>query len=712
MGKGFVALILWVFILLFFGVTYWAVPQMYHGIEGQIRDTFFLYRGARHPRHNIVIADIDEKSLAALGQWPWSRNRIAQLLVKIKKLGARTVALDTVFPEPDRTSPPIISGKILPGNTAAKHYDFQLAEAIKNTKPVVGFALGLNTGLTAAATCNPEATMIEQGPHAHDNIYRARSMIPNVPIIQSALTYSGFINMIPDASGMLRSAPLVMRLGRTLYPSFDLEVLRSLQKTSSITVAYEAGKVQTITIGTVHIPVGDDATITINYRGGTRTYPYISVVDILRGHVAPDLFKDAIVLVGTSAAGLVDLRPTPFSRAMPGIEIHANIIDNLLSVDFLQQPYWTAGFNAVLFFLIFSIAFILFLFLDAWWVFWLFLASLFLAVHGSMYGLFHAHFLFNVLLPFLALAVALVFSIWINYFHESRQKKRIKRAFAKKVSPSVIEELLVRADSDILQSQKKTVTVFFSDIRNFTLMTEALQSPQKLIELLNAYIAPMTRIIVSRQGTVDKYIGDAIMAYWNAPKELPNHADAAVGAALEHIAALTTLNQTLQEQFGVAISIGIGIHTGEAIVGEVGSAERSDYTVIGHSVNLASRLEGLNKRYGTRIIISEHTKNALTERYVLRKLAKVHFRESDPMVAIYEVLGHGTPDTALQRALDEYHQGLSYFYAAQWEKAHAVFEALDRNPEQSCTLYRYYRDRTQGLLGQNKDTGDIFAEIL
>ena len=703
MSKRSLSLTVWLAFLILFALSYLLAPKIYNGLEGQIRDTLFLYRGATKPNHKIIIADIDEKSLAALGQWPWSRNILANLLLKLHNMGAKAIAMDMVFPEYDRTSPK---------NPTAQTYDQQFANAIKATTPIIGFAFNMNDALSANNTEEPTATMIEHGQPSKNTYYQAKGIISNIPPIQSALTYRGFINMIPDASGVVRSTPLLIKYNDKLYPSFDMEIIRYIKNNPAIKVAYENGKIKHFAIGSTIIPVGSDSTMAINYRGGYKTFSYISVIDILQNKILPNVIKNSIVLIGTSATGLVDLRPTPFFRDTPGIEIHANIIDNILSGDFFRQPYWTNGFDAVVFVAIFSIAFMLFLSFDALWVFILFLISLFAIIRGILYILFDAHFLINVLLPFLALAFALLLSIWINYFYESKQKKRIKKAFSKKVSSSIINELLDGVDSDILKSQKRLITVFFSDIRGFTLITEELHSPQRLIKLLNSYITPMSEIISESKGTIDKYIGDAIMAYWNAPIELPNHADAALMAAIKQLDTLKSLNKDIKKEFGVEINIGIGIHTGEAIVGEVGSMERSDYTVIGHSVNLASRLEGLNKRYGTNLIISEQTKSALSNRYTFRELGKVHFRESDPLITIYEVICQGDAKQDIIDELAYYHRGLNYYYESKWEQAYTIFENLSTKSILSNKLYEYYKNRITAIKNNSHSQNSKQAEIL
>jgi len=711
MKKSFFALLFWLTISSVLGTVYLYFPHLYSGVEGQIRDIFFQYRGTESPQHKIVIVDIDEKSLAAFGQWPWRRDIIADLLRRLRKDGVLEIGLDMVFPEPDRTSLPLAQHGLENNASWDKAYDQEFLKSIRETTPVLGFAFEMDEMLASHASYAPTASIVEQGVSGESAFYQAKSMISNLPMFQRELRYSGFINMVPDASGIVRSMTLLMRFNDALYPSFDLEILRCLQGSHFVKLSYEEGKPREVSVGNIGISVSQTASVAINYRGASETYPYVSIVDILHGEIDPAVLKDAIVLVGTSAAGLVDLRPTPFDSAMPGIEIHANMLDNFLSGDFLKEPFWISGLDLLQMLLIFGISFVLFLFLDALWIFLLFILLFYLIVRSLVYMLFGEYLLVNVLFPFVALFSALFSALLIDYFYESAQKKRIKKAFAKKVSPVVIEELITYADARILQNTKREVTVFFSDIRNFTLITEELQSPKRLMELLNGYIAPMSHIITSHHGTIDKYIGDAIMAYWNAPQELLGHADAALNAAFEQLNALKILNKTFKEEFAVEVSIGIGLHTGEAIVGEIGSSERSDYTVIGHSVNLASRLENLNKRYGTHIIISDQTKKVLKSQYVFRELGKVHFRKDDPAETIYEVMQQGEADEETQKELDDYHRGLEYYYHAQWGKAYAVFKSLEEK-RRECTLYQYYLNRIVSVKEKAGDSERMWADIL
>ncbi len=636
MQKNRVSIAVWLTVLLLVGAAYLLLQKgAFSTIESRVRDLFFVPYDTPSQTNRIVIVDIDEKSLQALGQWPWERSIISQLIERLSQSAVAVIGMDMVFAEADKSSPSYIDHKLHLGLKNPLDYDLHLAKALQSAPVIAGYTFNMESNDTKGKVAHIPAVIIEKNKQKASIRY-AKGVISNIPILQESVYSSGFFNVFPDEDGIIRNIPLLIGYQENLYPSLALEMIRYLYHEKRIIVQYTEEGVASIMIGDKEIPTDRDGQMAIRFRGPSHTFPYISAIDVLRYNVDKSLLQNKLVLIGSSSSGLLDLRATPIDNVIAGVEIHANIIDNILQGDFLFSPNWVSGFNILFFILLFSLFYILFLSFGIAGIALVALLGLVGLYFVVRWILFSHGILIDVLAPFIALISALFSAVFINYFYESRQRKQIRRIFDKKVSPSVVEELIDH--EDILQNREEEITILFSDIRDFTTIAEKIGSPQRLIALLNSYITPMTDIILEQKGTVDKFMGDGIMAYWNAPKPLSRHADMAVTTALMQQEALVSLNKTLYQEYGVEFHIGIGINTGKAIVGEIGSVGRSDYTVIGDSINLASRIEHLNKRYQTKILISENTKNALFESYEIREVDTVQVKGKQEEVRIFEVL--------------------------------------------------------------------------
>ncbi len=679
-----------------FSVSYLYLPDYFQSLDARLHDFYLNYRGAQKAEREIVIVDIDEKSIASLGQWPWERKRIATIIQHLTDAKAGIIGLDMIFSEPDKTSPKQIAKHLTLKGVDLEDYDAILAEAIEHSPTVVGYLFDFAQTHHAEA---PQIPAIFVQRHAKVGfIPEAQGVLPNIPIIQSHAYSSGYLNNLPDTNGMIRSIPLLIAYQGQLYPSLALEMYRLALGYTKVSVDYSEIGVERLTLGDRTIPTDRFGKLHLNFRGGAHSYRYLSAVDIYHNHFDPEAVAGKFILIGTSAYGLMDLRSTPMDSVIAGVEIHANALDNLLHHDMIYQPAWVEAFD------------LLSIWVVGFWLFFLLSRLSFLPLLVGFgvtlagvvvlhYMLFvHAHILVNSIFLLGTLFVSLLVVLGINYLLESRQKELIRATFAKKVSASVADTLIAQGDQEVLAATMRNITIFFSDIRGFTGIAERLDDPQKLIDFLNLYMTPMTEIILSHEGTVDKFIGDAIMAYWNAPLDTQNHADKAVQSALAQHQALQKLNAHLATQHLPTIAIGIGINTGDAVVGEMGSQGRSDYTIIGDSVNLASRLEGLCKLYGAKIILSHATKEALTGVYHLRFLDTVRVKGKQEPVRIYEVLQHADRyATAYQEAQDYYQQGA-------FEKARGAFQALEAKAPQP--LYRLYRERCERLLAEDSGTFD------
>jgi adenylate cyclase len=452
-------------------------------------------------------------------------------------------------------------------------------------------------------------------------------------------------------------------------------------------IIYDENGVDYLQVGALEIPTDAAGRLFVNYRGGEGKYHYISALDVYHDSFDKAEIDGAIVLLGTSAAGLLDLRATPFDSTYPGVEVHANVLDNILNNNLIAAPSYASGVDMVAIFLSIMIVSLILTFATP-------LLSLglivgFLTALATFYQkmLFEEHLLLNFSYPMLASLLGIFMMTFVKIYQENRQKEMISEKFSKKVSPQVVEKLLKNAEEAFSTTQTE-VTVFFSDIRNFTTISEGFENPKDLIDYLNAYMSPMSDIIIQEEGTIDKYIGDAIMAYWNAPIEVKNHADRAVSAAIQQIEALKKLNIMIAQNNQPLVDIGIGIHTGDAIVGEMGSKGRSDYTVIGDSINLGSRIEGLCKPYGAKILISESTKLKLVKKYKIREVDRVRVKGKEEAVSIYEVFGFGDFDEEELRVESLYKKAKSHYYASEFDDAYALFfRAFELRGDKLFTIY-------------------------
>jgi adenylate cyclase len=415
----------------------------------------------------------------------------------------------------------------------------------------------------------------------------------------------------------------------------------------------------------------------VNFRGPAKTFPHYPIADILSGKLDQGTFKDKIVLVGATAIGIYDLRVTPFDHLFPGIEIHANVIDNIISQDFLVHPNWTAILDG---FAIVVIGLLLGFVLQRLSAIWGLIVALFLMAAWVVtnYVMFTRGIWINLVYPVLTAVVVYTGITVFRYMTEEREKKKIKGAFSYYVNPSVVSEMLKNPDMLKLGGEKRIMTVLFSDIRGFTTISEGLD-PEVLVHILNQYLTAMTDIVFKYNGLLDKYIGDAIMAVWGAPLSQPDHARLACVTALEMMAELAELRERWKREGGNVpyLDIGIGLNTGPMVVGNMGSESRFDYTVMGDAVNLGSRLEGANKQYGTNIILGEMTYEQIKNLFYCRELDSVAVKGKAKPAKIYELLGRDgqVPHQSLQMAR-AFNRGLSAYKKRQWDKARRIFSAI------------------------------------
>lgn len=709
MKKFLINLVAIVLGLSFLIVLFLYLPSSLQSLDNRLRDFFFITRGEIPQTGNVVIVDIDEKSLKKLGQWPWERDVVAKILKNLNNAGVGMIGMDVIFPEKDKSSPAYVNKKLNLHLKNPPDYDAVFAKTIANTPTILGYVFNMEDNSTGTIPPQIPAVFIEKNLQSHSTILKAKGVLLNIPVIQNSGYSSGFFNNIPDDSGMIRSVPLVMQYEDQLYPSLSMEMIRVALSASQVTVNYGELGVENIVAGPITIPTDSHGRLFVNFRGKAKSFKYISAVDIIENKFDKASVEGKFVLIGTTSTGLLDLRATPFDAVYPGVEVHANVIDNILKGDFLVRPSWGVGADLFMIVAIFVVSFIIFNYISAFWIFFVFIAE-FTGIYGFLhFMLFSEGLIFNILFPFASLFLAMMLATLMNFFLESRQKNIIKNKFASKVSKSVMESILQNQSSEDLQGSEREVTISFSDVRSFTNISEAIEDPKDLIELMNLYMDPMTEIIMEENGTVDKFIGDAIMSYWNAPQNVEEHADKAVIASIRQLDALGELNEKLmnmpkfekaatlfRNQNKLLIDIGIGINTGEAIVGEMGSSHRSDYTVIGDSVNVASRVESLCKYYGSRLSISNFTKEQLKGEYIFRFLDYVAVKGKSKPIEIWQVHGFGKADGSLKDELELYHHAVELYKSEHFSEALTIFKELDSLEDKSNkNIYAIYIERCE-----------------
>ncbi len=682
-------------------ILYLFYPSNFFTFDNKIRDMYFLARGEVLASDDIVIVDIDERSLNELGQWPWQRFKVAKILENLTLAGVGIIGFDIVFAESDNSSPRNIASLIGINRDDLIDYDEILGEMIANTPTILGFVFeveqkNLDEEKLEDIFINLPAIFIEKNLKENFLITPKRAIL-NIDILQDNSYSSGFFNALPDSDGVVRSVPLLMKYKNEIYPSLSFEMLRVALDSQKVILNYGAVGIESAEVGDLNIPLDRFGRLFINYRGGKKSFKYISAKDIYNNNFNKKDIEGKFVLIGTSAQGLLDLRTTPYDSRFPGVEIHANIIDNILNQNFIYQPSWVEAIDLINIIALSLIVAIILSFANPIFMLLISILTIFGLFYSTYYILFEYGIILNVIFPLISLTLIIFTTNIISFFLESKQKELIKSKFAKKVSPAVVEDLLKHSDDSILEGREKEVTIFFSDIRGFTSISEKMGSPKALIKVLNQYMNPMVDIIVHCGGTVDKFIGDAIMAYWNAPLNIQNHQDRALNASILQIKALKKLNKILKRENKPEINIGIGLNTGIATVGEMGSSGRSDYTLIGDSVNLGSRLEGLNKPYGTQLLISESTKVGLKEKYIIRDLDLVRVKGKLEPVKIFEVIDFGEAKDELKDELNLYHQALKLYRDANFKKALDIFEALFLKKVNN-KIYQLYTDRCKHFI--------------
>ncbi|MFZ2089744.1 MAG: adenylate/guanylate cyclase domain-containing protein [Desulfobaccales bacterium] len=693
-------------------------PQITEFIELKLVDLKFLYRGAVPAGPELAIVAIDDESLASLGRWPWSREVFSRFMQRLKATQPKVIGLDIIFAEKSDNAVAASMERLqqklsrrgkgyedllalLQEEKQAADVDRRLAEEISEGSPtVLGFYFkkvgvtvlsaeppqDLDTAVIQVSTFNLVRRLGQKAKQLP--IIGAAGVEVNLPAIAGAAAGGGYFNMIPDPDGTVRSYPLAVAYGPYVFAPLSLVTLQHFLDNQPLGIAVSHFGVKEIRLGRDLIPVDRYGRMLINYLGPPGSFPTYSARAVVEGKIPAEALKDKVVLVGATAVGVYDMRVTPFSGIFPGIEIQATIIDNVLRRNFLQPtPY--APLPGLI--LIVALGVLLGLILPRVSAIWVFMIG-FLLLAGFIvvnYAIFR-YLGVNIDLFYPMLQIILV-TAGINlqsFLAEEKARASLKKAFQSYVAPSVVEEIIKHPERLRLGGERRELTIFFCDIRGFTNLSESL-APEALAAILHDFLNPMSKIVVKHGGTIDKFMGDAIMALYGAPLHFPDHARRACETAVEMVETLKILDQEWVAQGRPPLRIGIGINSGPVAVGNMGSDTLFDYTAIGDNVNLASRLEGLNKYYGTDIIVSGSTAESLDNHFVLRELDLVRVKGKKQQVTIFELLGTGPPEPDLERFVQLYHQGLVALRNRQWDEGLSAFSAALRLRPQDQHCHRY-----------------------
>lgn len=664
---------------------------------------------------SVAVIDIDEASIARIGQWPWPRTVMAELVTRLHALGVAVIAFDIVFSEPDRTS----LGRVLEslGSEAAGldfgglplDNDTVLARAVAAAPVVMGMAV---TSENSALLPRPKGGFSFGGSNPLDYLPAYSGGVTSLEVLNDSAAGLGVFSFPPSADNTIRSMPLVLSAQDRLYPGLSIEALRIAQGAGSFALrssdaSGESGGGAALTalrVGMLDAPVGPSGEFWVHYSG-LPNMPVIAAADVLAGTDRDSMaasLAGRIALVGTSAVGLRDIVATPINPAMPGVNVHAEIIDQIVTQSFLTRPDWAPGLEIALA-VASGLLLVALVSLGGPILSSLGLAGLsFATMAGSWWAFVSQGLLFDPLLPLLCMLAVFCLTAPLVIALANRDKLFVRNAFGRYLSPTLVERLSEDPAALKLGGEMRELSVLFSDIRGFTGLSETLE-PTALTTLLNQFLTPMTEVLLERDATIDKYIGDAIMAFWNAPLNIADHPRKACLAALDMLKAVDRLNA----ETGRTLRVGIGLNTGWACVGNLGSEQRFSYSAIGDAINLASRVEGLTKQYGVSIAATTETRRAAGDLAFL-EIDTVRVVGRSSPVTLHALLGDtNVADGEPFAELTAWHRHLLDAYrSADFTAARALLDG-PRPPmaEPLAPLYALYADRMDAFIANPPGAG-------
>lgn len=672
---------------------------------------FQLLPPQRPARLPIVIVDLDEATQRREGRWPWDRAKVADLVLALQQRGAGLIGFDVVFSEPGvNPAQALLNAANLPDSAVSFlqriEADFDgdaTFSATLNSNVLLGYFFHADGGKVGTLPFPfLEMTAAEA---ARSALISLPDYTANLSLLSDHALSGGFIVAVPDADGIVRRMPLAMRFENGVYASLTLEMARlALGAPWLKLVQADSGSrlvVTGIQVGKhLTIPVDGSAQVLVPYRGKAGSYPVVSATGVLRGDAPADQLQaldGALVLVGTSALGLSDLRTMPLQTGYPGVEAHANVLDTILQAalgenTFYQQPDWQPGVTFVMLLVSGLLLALLLPSLTPWMMLLVSAGWLVLIIMSNLLLWHYAHFALPLAMQLVMVLSLTGLNIAGGFLKTNRQKRAIQTLFGEYVPPAYVERMVAQPDLVSLQGEQREMTVLFADVLNFTAMSEAL-SATELKDLLNRYLTAITEVIFQNHGTIDKYVGDMVMAFWNAPLDDPEHASHAVRAALQMQERMISLRQEFEQDQLPVFHIGIGLNTGLMNVGDMGSSYRRAYTVMGDAVNLASRLEGVTRFYDAPILLSAATQS-LAPQFVYRTVDRIRVKGKREPVDIFQPLGDpGQMDADRSQLLDTYHSALAYYRERRWAKAAELLIRLKQQDPQRHRLYSLYLGR-------------------
>ncbi|MBB5191762.1 adenylate cyclase [Silvimonas terrae] len=681
-------------------------------LDAYLYDTRVRLAAASGPDPRVAIIDIDEKSLAALGRWPWRRDVMARLVDQVfTRDHAATLGFDVVFAETDDSTGLATLRRLASGElsdvpefaTTLKRIaprletDSRFATALRQRKTVLGFYYSQDPKAVSTGALPPPALDADALAPVAADIPRAQHYGANLAQLQGAAAAGGHFVPAVDADGVIRRVPLLVQIGGQLYPALSLALVREALGNAPIAPVIEAGagvpQLEALTVGPLRLAVDRFGRATVPYRGPAHSFDYFSAVDVLNGNIPPTALKDRIVLLGATTPGLNDLRVTPVGEAYPGVEVHANLVSAMLDGALPERPGYLLGAEVVLLALLTPMLVWLLARRPPLQASVVVLGLLAVLVAGDiwLWRVQHVDFPFASTLTLVLLLYVLNMA-W-GYMFVTRRQSQLRELFGQYVVPELVDRMSADPGRYTMVGQSRELSILFTDVRRFTSISESMP-PAELTQFMNAFLTEISTIIRSGQpGTIDKYIGDCVMAFWGAPIPDPLQAHNAVLAALNISAAMGPLNERFAERNWPQVVVGVGVHTGVATVGDMGSSYRLTYTAMGDAVNLTSRIESLTKFYGVPVLVSGATRDAAPG-FIYREVDRVRVKGREDAVTLYEPLSSAA-DPVLQAQVDDFAQVLVAYRARQWAPALALLQAL--RAEADCALYAVWQARLEYL---------------
>lgn len=659
----------------------------------------------------IVIIDIDEKSLRYEGRWPWSRAKMAGLVDKLFKKGAVVVTFDIMFSEPERNSAKTVLTHLdntMPGAAVAKRVlksrlsdfdnDAKFAKSLQGKDVVLGYIF--HRGDVKPIGLLPKSLKVDNlAALKRSTVSKMHGYTASLPVLQRAARHAGFFSLDADPDGIIRRVPLVVKYKGKIYPSLALETARVYQLIDKISVLTDdIGGITNITgIGLSKeriIPTDGEGRVIIPFRGPYNSFPYISATDVIHDKVPEGVLTNTIVFVGTTAEGLFDLRAVPMQSVYPGVEVHANIIAGILDHKFPVEPAWASGANLIILvvtglLLVFVLVYLANPYLKVLFA----LTVISILTYFNIWVWTEHGIVLAIALPLLLAFVLSATNLTYGFLTEAESKSQLQDMFGQYIPRELVAEMTDNPRHYGFEGVSREMSVLFADIMGFTTISESLTA-SKLKDLLNRFFTPMTRVIFESRGTIDKYVGDMIMAFWGAPLVDEENAANAVEAAFGMLEEVKILKQEFLAEGLPPFEIGIGINTGVMNVGDMGSEYRRAYTVIGDSVNLASRLEGLTRFYEVSLVIGEKTYEQVKHRFICQELDLIIVKGTSRPIQVYNpVCRVGEETEALVYELSRNQEALRLYRLQNWRAANEIFE--DLAVENEKPLYHMYQERIE-----------------